>query len=114
LEKDDLINLPQRLAEKYGHALENFETLSDIGRAVFHNAVFPVYFYSLKDIARVLGFNWRHPEASGLNSIFWYHNWIETNNRKTREDIINYNEDDVRATKLLKDWLVKKSGEKKV
>ena len=104
----------QRLAEKYGHALENFETLSDIGRAVFHNAVFPVYFYSLKDIARVLGFNWRHPEASGLNSIFWYHNWIETNNRKTREDIINYNEDDVRATKLLKDWLVKKSGEKKV
>lgn len=95
----------RRLAEKYGHALEHFEGAVDVAKAVLHNAVFPVYFYSLKDIAKVLGFKWRHPEASGVNSIFWYHKWIETQNRAVREDIIQYNEDDVRATKLLKDWL---------
>lgn len=97
----------RRLAEKYGHALENFEHTIDLGRVVKQTAVFPVYFYSLKDIARVLGFLWRHPEASGLNSIFWYHKWIETESRSMRQDIIDYNEDDVRATLHLKRWLEK-------
>ncbi len=95
----------RRLAEKYGHALENFEHTIDLGRLVQQVAVFPVYFYSLKDIAKTLGFSWRHPDASGLNSIFWYHKWIETGSRTVRQDIIDYNEDDVRATLLLKQWL---------
>ncbi len=105
------VEVMRRLAEKYGHALEHLEQTIDLGRLVRSAAVFPVYFYSLKDLAKALGFKWRHPEASGLNSIFWYHRWVETENRKYRQDILDYNEDDVRATKLLKEWLEGKVGQ---
>lgn len=69
--------------------------------------IFPLSFYSLKDIAQFLGFRWRHDDASGLNSILWYEEWLRTGNRDVLDDIIRYNEDDVLATWHVQQWAIK-------
>ncbi len=71
--------------------------------------IFPLSFYSLKDVAKYLGFNWRGGEASGLDSISWYENWLTTGNQADLTRIMEYNEDDVRATWHVVDWAKKQS-----
>lgn len=69
--------------------------------------IFPLYFYSIKDIAKssFVNFKWRHAKAGGGQSIFWYEQWLETKDRQTLQDIIDYNEDDVRAAEHLHLWI---------
>ena len=85
------------------------QKLVDIQRVVEKSFVFPLYFYSIKDIAKskFLNFKWRQEKAGGGQSVFWYEKWLETEERVVLNDIINYNEDDVRATEFLYNFLSK-------
>ncbi len=69
--------------------------------------IFPMPFYSLKDIAKFLGFAWRTKDASGLDSVLWYEDFLVDGDPKAKQKIIDYNEDDVRATWFLKKWIEK-------
>jgi len=109
----------ERLTKRYGgdaRAIERLETrMVNLLTTVCESVALPVYFYSLKDIARELGFKWRHKSAGGANSITWYEEYLEQKGKKggaarakrLLKDIIDYNEDDVRATLHLKRWLAK-------
>ena len=62
----------------------------------------------LKQLAVAAGFRWRDPNPSGEASILWYEE--STRDERTaalasRQRILEYNEDDCRATKALRDWL---------
>lgn len=62
----------------------------------------------LKKIAPVAGFAWRDPEAGGEASMSWYRLAVGYDGppdigQRTR--LLEYNEDDVRATKALRDWM---------
>jgi predicted RecB family nuclease len=97
-----------KLSNKYGGSdqLTLFnENLVDLLPITTSSFIFPVYFYSIKDIAKHLNFKWQHAKASGAQSIFWYEKWLETSDRNILQDIIDYNEDDVRATEFLHVWL---------
>lgn len=61
----------------------------------------PTYSYSIKDLARYLGFRWRDESPSGAESIEWYHRWIEQGNIEIKERILQYNEDDCIAMRVL-------------
>lgn len=88
-------------------AVANFTTkLFDLNEIVKENFIFPLYFYGLKQICKSLGFSWRNDKATGVQSIFWYEEWLKTENRDVLRGIVDYNEDDVRATKFLKEWIV--------
>ena len=63
----------------------------------------PTYDFSIKTIASFLGFTWRDPHPSGAASIEWYHRWVETGETKIRQRILDYNEDDCRAMRVLLD-----------
>jgi predicted RecB family nuclease len=103
-------------AKKYGgsaKAIEKLEkNLTNLLPVVCESVALPVYFYSLKDIVKEMGFKWRHKEASGVNSIVWYEDYLRlkasgkkrdlAKAKKILTDIIAYNEDDVRATLFLK------------
>ncbi len=78
----------------------------DVYEKLTQNVALPVESYALKAIARWLGFEWRHPEASGAKCIYWYDQWLKTGDRSLLEKIQSYNEDDCRATRSVKDWLV--------
>jgi uncharacterized protein len=69
--------------------------------------VFPTFTNGLKDVAHYLGFKWRHGDINALDAIAYYLKY-QTNPDAYREKIqavIDYNEDDCRATKRIKDWL---------
>ena len=68
--------------------------------------VFPVESYSLKALANWIGFYWRETTGSGDQSVCWYDQWLKTHDRALLKLILSYNEDDCRATRHLKDWLL--------
>lgn len=77
----------------------------DLHQWVTETAALPIESYTLKLIARWLGFEWRDTEANGAQSIYWYSQWLQTGDRSFLEAILRYNEDDCRATYRVKDWL---------
>jgi predicted RecB family nuclease len=98
----------RRLGEKYGTDPEVRSLLADQGVDLLvclrDSVIFPLSFYSLKDIAQYLGFSWRHDEASGLNSVLWYERWLTQGDKTALQDVMMYNEDDVRATLHVLRW----------
>lgn len=101
----------KKLSERYcgSEALEAFQNnLIDLQNVVEQSAIFPLYFYSIKDLAksRFINFKWRHQKAGGGQSVFWYDQWLATGDKAVLEDIVNYNEDDVRATEKLHDYIL--------
>ncbi|MEG4864305.1 MULTISPECIES: TM0106 family RecB-like putative nuclease [unclassified Microcoleus] len=77
----------------------------DIHKQVTQQAIMPVESYALKPIARWLGFDWRDAKANGAQCVCWYDDWLKTGDRSILEAIVRYNEDDCRATYVVKDWL---------
>ncbi|MGW4521420.1 TM0106 family RecB-like putative nuclease [Amycolatopsis sp. NPDC004378] len=63
----------------------------------------------LKVIAPVAGFAWRDPEAGGEASMRWYRDAVgmdgEVPDTGQRERLLRYNEDDVLATRALREWI---------
>ncbi len=105
------IGVCARLMERYGApdaAVESWQNnFVDLNAALRSNIIFPLPFYSLKDIAHYLGFNWRASDVGGVNAIRWYHKWLATGDRAWLNRLVEYNEDDVRATWFVKDWAEK-------
>ena len=65
----------------------------------------PTRDYSIKTLATFLGFNWRDPHPSGAASIEWFDRWIETGDLSIKQRILDYNEDDCIATRVLLDGI---------
>ena len=72
---------------------------------VYRATEWPTSDHSIKTLAKYLGFAWRDTDPSGAASIEWYHRWIETSDPAIRQRILDYNEDDCRATAVLLDGI---------
>ena len=63
----------------------------------------------LKRIAPAAGFTWRDPEASGENSMRWYRDAVGMDgaepDQAQRLRLLEYNADDVAATRALREWM---------
>ncbi|MEP7027740.1 MAG: TM0106 family RecB-like putative nuclease [Candidatus Eisenbacteria bacterium] len=84
--------------------------MRDLHKDLATTAVLPVYSYSLKAVAKRLGARWTHPDASAAQSMFWYSTWLKTGERGLLELAVEYNADDCRATRRLKEWLAEGPG----
>lgn len=97
------------MENRYGgsHWLDLFRTnMVDLKDYVSSYVTFPLYFYGLKYIAKFLGFTWRNAIVkTGGDSVDQFEKYLESKDRALLDAIIMYNEDDVRATAHLKDWL---------
>lgn len=87
-------------------ASEGFVDLFELVRRHF----FGVRGLGLKAVARASsGFRWRDKEPGGLNSLRWHAEAVGAGDAETRERararILDYNEDDVRATWEVRRWL---------
>ena len=100
----------KRLAKRYNTPKRRWQPVLDrfvdIHERVTRSVALPVEGYSLKHIARWLGFEWRNTKANGGQCVFWYDNWLKTGDRSLLDTIVLYNEDDCRATLHVKNWLV--------
>lgn len=87
-------------------ALDIFrERMIDLNEIVKDCVVFPLYFYGIKDIGKYIGFERSKKISGGGESVAFYEEWLKKKNPKTMDAILQYNEDDVVATRFLKDWL---------
>jgi predicted RecB family nuclease len=46
----------------------------------------PTNDYSIKTLASYLGFHWRDESPSGVESIEWYHQWVETGDVRIKKE----------------------------
>jgi predicted RecB family nuclease len=72
---------------------------------VLPSTEFPTRDYSIKTLATFLGFNWRDTTPSGAESIEWFNRWVETRDSDVKQRILDYNEDDCRATRVVLDGI---------
>jgi len=95
------------------HWLDFFRSrMVDLSVFTKHNVTFPLYFYGLKYVAKFLGFGWRGDLVkSGGESVDQFARFLETGDETIFQAILDYNEDDVRATAHLKDWLARYARE---
>lgn len=81
----------------------------DLHKTVVQQVVWPTENHQLKTIARHLGFSWRDEQPGGANSMAWYDLATLSSDEGTRaanrERVLEYNEDDVRATLHIREWL---------
>ncbi|MCG3218101.1 MAG: TM0106 family RecB-like putative nuclease [Candidatus Heimdallarchaeota archaeon] len=97
-----------KMNKTYGCDPRIFEKIKshmiDLHPLLTKSYVLPLYSYSIKPVAKWLGFKWRAEDAGGDNSMEWYHRFMQ-GEIVMKQKIIDYNEDDVRATLVLKDWM---------
>ncbi|HWA64282.1 MAG TPA: TM0106 family RecB-like putative nuclease [Candidatus Paceibacterota bacterium] len=105
-----------RLALRYGAPgalVDKFkENTIDLHMKLVDSVVLPIYFYSLKDVGAYLGYTWADPHAGGAESVVWYNEYVEKKDEAVLQKILRYNEDDVRATMLIKEWLAQQKPSK--
>jgi predicted RecB family nuclease len=104
----------RKLQQKYPDICtpEDIEQLFDPARAidlygdvVLKATEWPTRDHSIKTLAKYLGFAWRDTHPSGAASVEWFDRWCRERNPVIRQRILDYNEDDCRATRVLLDGI---------
>ena len=104
----------RKLQQKYPDVCtaDEIEALFDPNRAVdfYYDVVqpatiWPTRDHSIKTLATFLGFQWRDSNPSGAASIEWYARWCKSRDPAIKQQILEYNEDDCRATRVLLDGI---------
>jgi predicted RecB family nuclease len=104
----------RKLREKYPKICSavDLEALFDPSRSVdlYQDVVqrateWPTRDFSIKTLATHLGFVWRDTHPSGAASIEWFDRWVQSGDPAIKQRILDYNEDDCRATRVLLDGI---------
>ena len=81
----------------------------DLCRKTTDFVAFPSTGYGLKGIANYLQFDFRFPDYDGFWAMTQYHEYTTSKAPGIRNEILEYNEEDCRATMFIKDWLIANS-----
>ena len=63
----------------------------------------PTMDFSIKSLAKCCGFSWRDVDPSGAASIEWFDRWVQNGDAAQRQRLLEYNEDDCRAMRVVMD-----------
>ncbi len=99
----------KRMGARYGGpeagspAAGAVESALNLVSVIFARIYFPTFSNGLKEIARLLGFNWSVPAASGMQAVVWREKWSRAPDASERErrDLIAYNADDCAALEVV-------------
>ncbi len=83
------------------------QRLINLNSYIYGKIYFPTYSNSLKAIGDFIGIYWTDANASGLQSIAWRYQWEDSQEVEHQQKLIQYNQDDCRALKLLADEFCK-------
>ena len=106
----------RKMMERYNidaYYLLDPDVMIDLSKTATNAFTFPTYSNSIKDIAKWLGFEWKHSDVGAMSSIELYMAYIEDPEayKDKMQLVLDYNEDDCVATRVIKDWLVTKQNE---
>lgn len=91
--------------EKLKEFFDNPNVIDIYTKEIIPKTDWPLGSYSIKYIAQYLGFKWRDETPSGALSIQWFNEYLKTRDEKILQRILDYNEDDCKATMIVKDGL---------
>jgi predicted RecB family nuclease len=80
-------------------------TIDLYGDVVIKATEWPTLDHSIKTLAKYLGFTWRDRHPSGAAAVEWFDRWCREGKPEVKQRIIDYNEDDCRATRVLLDGI---------
>jgi uncharacterized protein len=95
-----------QMLAKYRIKDEFTGAMVDLSQVLKHSAVFPTYSYSLKEVAKRLGFSWTEQGMDGFLSIAHYLTYLNNRDQAEIQKIIKYNEEDCIAASVVKDFLL--------
>ena len=104
-ESTHLRKLSERHGLEEGLRVKLFDNLIDLHSVLKQFAVLPVYSYGLKSVAKWMGFSWREKGSDAAMSMLWFDLWLSTGDRKYLELAVEYNEDDCRGTRAVREWV---------
>ena len=102
----------KRMCDRYGEPLESslmakaIESAVNLLSVIFAQIYFPTFSNGLKEIAGYLGFAWSDPNASGVQTIAWRHEWEVAKTPSLKATILAYNAQDCEALEQLAGRLV--------
>ncbi|WP_041083568.1 TM0106 family RecB-like putative nuclease [Thermotoga profunda] len=73
---------------------------ADIYQILSKHVALPLFTYSLKSVARLYGFHWR-TNLDGLRASRYFQLWLNTHDELYLKTVLDYNEDDTRAAKVV-------------
>lgn len=95
-----------QLSSRYNSDISTFEErLVNVNTLIFGKVYFPIYSNSLKEIGKFLGAKWTSKNASGLQSLVWYDEWERSKDKLFIDKLIEYNQEDCLALKIVVDKL---------
>jgi hypothetical protein len=74
-------------------------------RTVLQATEWPTRNHSIKTLAKYLGFEWRDGHPSGAASVELFDRWCRERDPALKQRLLQYNEDDCRATRVLLDGI---------
>ena len=88
------------------------DTMIDLYKVATSAFAFPTYSNSIKDIAKWMGFRWRHDNVGATSAIELYLAYADDPEAhwEGMRMVIDYNEDDCVATRVIRDWLAENQG----
>ena len=105
-ERIHLKNMMDRHGIDAYHLLEP-DVMLDLAKISTDAFTFPTYSNSIKNVAKYLGFKWRHANVGATSSLELYLDYVKDPiiNRDKMQLVLDYNEDDCIGTRVIKDWL---------
>ena len=103
----------EKMVDEHGLDSKKLEDLVDarlfvdLYEIVRHSVVAGVESYGLKNMERLAGFTRSAGIEKGAGAVIEYEDWMADKDPSRLQKIASYNEDDVRATLAVRDWLVK-------
>lgn len=92
-------------AEAVEHLFNPARAVDLYGDVVLKATEWPTRDHSIKTLAKYLGFSWRDTHPSGAASIEWFDRWCRERDPLVKQRVLDYNEDDCRATRVLLDGI---------
>ncbi len=113
-EKTELTRLFDLYPSAAAHRERVLGSLRDLYRELTKGWSLPTHGHGLKEVAKWLRFSWRHKDVDAGTSIVYYLKYVEDprSNAELLDKVVDYNEDDVRATAVAHDWLAKGGGKR--
>lgn len=102
---------PDVITEEELEALFEHPYVIDLYSVVTKMTDWPLGSYGIKSIAQYLNFKWRDETPSGALSIQWFNEFLATRNEALLNRVLEYNEDDCKATLVVKDYLKQRMDE---
>ena len=86
------------------------ESSTNLVSVIFAHFYFPTHSNGLKDVAKILGFRWSDPMASGMRSVVVRSGWEQFCEPTAKEWLVRYNANDCEALEIVASSVLRTYG----